>query len=42
MFKAQHRTPTSVACWAGDRLAIPLPKIVFIRNIAVSANDRSW
>ena len=24
------------------RLATPSPKIVFIRNIAVSANDRSW
>jgi Reverse transcriptase (RNA-dependent DNA polymerase) len=42
MFIARHRTPASVACRAGVRLATPSPKIAFIRNIAVSASERSW
>ena len=40
MFNARHRMPTSLACCWGLRLATPPPKIVFIRNIAVSPSER--
>ena len=42
MFNARHRIPTSFACCFALRLAIPPPKIVFIRDIAVSPSERRW
>ena len=40
MFNARQRMPTSLACCWVPRPATPPPKIVLIRNIAVSPSDR--